>query len=429
MNWTIAQIASVVLCAMCSGLVLSSLGQSPVIGYIIAGIVLGPSCLEFITDRNVVTVFAEMGILFLLFTIGLSLSFEKIKNMWKTSVMVTALSTLFVYFFLFIVGYFLEIPHTIIILMTFCVTLSSTAVTVKSLKYLKGHDESIESNTFGILIAQDIFAIIMVLMINFLGASPKSSIGAYKILAILAFLSLLGFAIFRVNHYVHKLTNFIKKHNEMLTMFVFSFCLGNAVISEIFGLSAAFGAFISGMILGNSNMKNEIKNITVPIEEILLMTFFLSVGLLFDINFIVGNFTIIFFGLLFIIFGKTIINIFVLRLCRFPLKESFVISVLLGHIGEFAFMLSFSAGKVGIISSFGIKFLVCLTALSLFLSPFYLVFAERCRKIAEGIQIGSSWEFSHFILEREINKLHRLIRWLKKIIKNLVIFLKERFKH
>lgn len=426
MNWTIAQIASVVLCAMGSGVILSSLGHSPIIGYIIAGVLLGPSCLQFITDRTVVAVFSEMGILFLLFTIGLSLSFEKVKNMWKKSIMVTAFSTLFTYFFMFAIGCFLKIPQTGIVLMTFCVALSSTAVTVKSLKHLKEHDASIEASTFGILIAQDVFAIIMVLIINFLGGNSHSAGDAYKIIAIFIFLTLLGFALLKLNHYVHKLTNFIKKHSDMLTMFVFGICLGSAVIAEIFGLSAAFGAFVAGLILGNSSMKNEIKNITLPIEEILLMTFFLSIGLLVDIEFILSNFSIILFGLLFVTFGKTIINVFVLRLCKFPLKESFVISVLLGHIGEFAFMLSYSASKVGLINEFGLKFLVSLTALSLFLSPFWLAFAGRCKVLAEKIHIKSSWEFSRVALDREITKLHHLVVFISKFCRGIISVLKEK---
>ncbi len=86
--------------------------------------------------------------------------------------------------------------------------------------------------------------------------------------------------------------------------------------------------------------------------------------------------------------------------------------------GEFTFMLSFSAQNVGLISSFGLNYLVCLTALSLFLSPFYLVFAQRCKRLAENIQIGSSWEFSRFILEREITKLSNANKWTKNTLKH-----------
>ena len=404
MNWTIAQIASVVLCAMGSGLVLSSFGHSPVLGYIIAGILLGPSCLKFITDREIVGVFSEMGILFLLFAIGLGLSFEKVKSMWKTSFSVTIISTLFIYIAMSIAGYFMNIPQTGVILISFCVTLSSTAVTVKSLKLLKERNDNIEEQTFGILVSQDILALLMVLVINFLGADAHVD-ETSRVIATLVFLALVALIFLRFQHYATKLANFIKKHTDMLAMFVFGICLGSAVLAELFGLSASFGAFIAGLILGNSAMKDEMSAIAAPIEEILLMTFFLSVGLLVDINFILSNFSLIFSGILFITVGKTIINIFVLRLCGFQLKESFVISVLLGHVGEFSFMLAAAASNVGLINAYGVKFLVSLTALSLFLSPFWLVFAERCRTITENVNISTVWSFSQVALEREARKL------------------------
>jgi CPA2 family monovalent cation:H+ antiporter-2 len=419
MNWTIAQIASVVLCAVGSGVILSSLGHSPILGYIIAGVVLGPSCLKFITDRECVNVFSEMGILFLLFAIGLGLSFEKVRNMWKRSMIVTIVSALFTYLAMFVVGYFLKIPQTGIILMTFCFTLSSTAVTEKSLKHLKNSRDGIKEDTFGILIFQDIAALVMVLVINFMGVKTQVESWSSRLIALLVFAAMLSVVFLQFNKYVHKLTNFIKRHSEMLTMFVFGFSLGGAVLSEVFGLSASFGAFIAGLILGNSSMSNEIKNIAAPIEEILLMTFFLSVGLLVDLEFIWTNFSMIFWGIMFVTLGKTIINIFVLRLCNFSLKESFVISVLLGHIGEFSFMLSTAASKVGLVNSFGVKFLVSLTALSLFFSPFWLIFAERCRTITESVNIESSWEFLRFALDRELHKTHAIVM---RTTKNCVEF-------
>lgn len=419
MNWTIAQIASVVLCAMSSGLILSSFGHSPVLGYIIAGIVLGPSCLKFITDREIVTVFSEMGILFLLFAIGVGLSFEKVKNMWKKSFSVTLISTLFIYIVMSIGGYFLTIPQTSIILITFCVTLSSTAVTVKSLRHLNERNDNVEEHTYGILISQDIMALVMVLVINFLGADMHTDETA-RVIATLIFLALVAFIFLRFQTYAAKLSDFIKKHSDMLAMFVFGICLGSAVLAELFGLSASFGAFVAGLILGNSAMKNEISAIAAPIEEILLMTFFLSVGLLVDIDFIVANLSLIFLGILFITVGKTIINIFVLRLCRFNLKESFVISVLLGHVGEFSFMLSYAASNVGLINAYGVRFLISLTALSLFLSPFWLIFAERCRAITENVNISSVWAFSQVALDREFKKVQKITETTRRVCEPII---------
>ena len=409
MNWTITEIASVVLSAMGFGVLLSSLGHSPILGYIIAGVLLGPSCLQLISDRACVAVFSEMGILFLMFVIGLSLSFDKVRHMWKRSMSVTILSTLFTYVVMIVVGYFLNMPKVGILLMTFCVALSSTAVTVKSLNKLKGHDnDDVHQGTYGILISQDIAAIAMVLIVNFVGTNQQSGNQSHKLIAFVVFIAVLIGVFWKFNAFVSKLTVFIKKHGDMLTMLVFGACLGSAVIAEIFGLSASLGAFIAGLILGNSNMSEEIKRIAEPIEEVLLMTFFLSVGLLVDLGFIWENFALILSGVLFVTAGKIILNIFALRLSRFSMKEAFVISVLLAHVGEFSFMLVGAASNAEIVNEQGMKFLVSLTAISLFLSSFWLVVADRCRGIAEHVTFGSSWEFFQFALSRERSKAENI---------------------
>ncbi|MDR0555584.1 MAG: cation:proton antiporter [Holosporaceae bacterium] len=426
MDWTVTKIASVVLCAMGSGLAFSSIGHSPVLGYIIAGILLGPSGFPLIKDREAIGLFSEMGILFLLFTIGLSLSFEKIRNIWKSSLATTLLSTVYIYVIIFLVGCFLDLSHSQIMLIAFCITLSSTAVTVKSLEGLKNRDDTVEENTFGILISQDLVALLMVLVINFSGQNQVSSNQFHRIIGLCSFI--LGLVLyFSLYHkHIHKLTNFMKKHESMLTLTTFGMCLGGAVLAEMVELSAPFGSFIVGLILGNSNLREKIKEVTAPIEEILLMTFFLSVGLLVDVEFVQAHLWMILSALFFVTFGKTAINIFVLRMCKFPLKESFVISVLLGHIGEFSFMLSYSAQQVGLIDELGVKFLVSLTALSLFLSPFWLIFAERCRSLAKNVNVVSSWEFFKLASGREMMKLQHakknmffFVEYFRALIKNL----------
>jgi CPA2 family monovalent cation:H+ antiporter-2 len=416
-DWTITKLASVLLCATVTGLTFSSLGHAPVLGYIIAGVLLGPSGFKFIINRETVALFSEMGILFLLFAIGLGLSFEKIKNIWKTSVVSTLLSTALIYVIVLGVGRLLNISHNHVLLITFCVTLSSTAVTVKSLGKLKNRDDSIEENTFGILIAQDLVALVMVLVVNFLGQNSfKGENYLYKIVAILIFTAGLSSYFLLYHRHIHKFTDFIKKHEDMLTLTISGLCLGGAVCAEIAGLSAPFGAFITGLILGNSNINEQVKERIAPIEEILLMTFFLSVGLLVDLKFVLDNIWSIMAALFFVTFVKTVLNIFVLRLCKFPLKESFVISVLLGHIGEFSFMLSYAGVKVGLIGDYGVRFLISLTALSLFLSPFWLIFAERCRSLAGSVDVGSGWEFFQLVLDREAIKIENCVIKVKAAV-------------
>jgi len=419
MSWTITKITSVVLCAMGSGLVFSCFGYTPVLGYIIAGLLLGPSVLAVITDMDAISLCSEMGIIFLLFVIGLGLSFEKVKNIWKTSVTFTIASTVGTYLVLVAVGWMFGMSHDLIILSAFCITLSSTAVSVKSMESLEGIGEVIRENTFGIHIAQDLIALVMVVIINFMakntGDDASISYEVPRLIALILFSLGLFLYFTRYHQYVHKFTNFVKRHSDMMPITIFGICLGSAVISEIGGFSAPFGAFIAGLILGNSDLKDEVKNISEPIEELFLLTFFLSVGLQVDLSFIWEHLGVIALALLYITVGKTALNIAVLRLFKFSLPDSFIISVLLGHIGEFSFMLAFAASKVGLIETTELKFLVSLTALSLFLSPFWLIFAERCRRMTVSALESSAWSLFQAIVSKENKKLTVFFDLSKKV--------------
>lgn len=419
MSWTITKITSVVLCAMGSGFVFSCFGYTPVLGYIIAGLLLGPSVLAVITDMEAISLCSEMGIIFLLFVIGLGLSFEKVKNIWKTSVSFTIASTIGTYLVLLAVGWMFGMNHDLIILSAFCITLSSTAVSVKSMESLEGIGEVVKENTFGIHIAQDLIALVMVVIINFMakntGDDPSISYETPRLIALILFSIGLFLYFTRYHQYVHKFTNFVKRHGDMMPITIFGICLGSAVLSEIGGFSAPFGAFIAGLILGNSDLKDEVKSVSEPIEELFLLTFFLSVGLQVDLSFIWEHLGVIALALFYITVGKTALNIAVLRLFKFSLPDSFIISVLLGHIGEFSFMLAFAASKVGLIETTELKFLVSLTALSLFLSPFWLIFAERCRRMTVSALESSAWSLLQAIVSKESKKLTVVFDVSKKI--------------
>jgi len=292
---------------------------------------------------------------------------------------------------------------------------------------LKEKNDAIRENTFGILIAQDLISLVMVLIVNLLARQGDFSI-SYKsprLIGLILFSVGLVMYFSHFHKYVHKVTNFIKKHNSMQSIIIFSICLGGAVFSELVGFSAPFGAFISGLILGNSNLREEAKAAAAPIEELLLMTFFLSVGLMVDLRFILDNLGLILFALLYVSIGKTALNVCLLRLFKFQMQDSFIISVLLGHIGEFSFMLAFAASKVGIIGVTQLKFLVSLTALSLFLSPFWLILAERCRKLASSTLDVSSWVFFQLVVAGEKRKLASLTKMVMKYSKILLTLAKR----
>lgn len=321
-----------------------------------------------------------------------------------------------------------HIHHAQIVLFAFCIALSSTAVTVKSLETLKEKDNSVEENTFGILIAQDLFALVMVIIINAMAGSGGVAFDykSPRVVGLLIIATVLFLCFTKFNKYMYKISDFLKKHNDMISITILGICLGSAVLAELVGFSAPFGAFVAGLILGNSKLKEEVKAVSSPIEEILLMTFFLSVGLLVDINFVWHNFGVILLALIYVTFGKTILNIFILRLFKFPLKDSFIISVLLGHIGEFSFMLAFAAHKVGIIATAELKFLVSITALSLFFSPFWLVIAERSRRLTVSAMTSSGWGFANMLMAKEFRKTKEMTNAVRRVVSQALNFGKQK---
>lgn len=429
MEWTITQIASVVLCAMGLGLAFSLFGYAPALGYIIAGIVLGPSGFRLIIDRQCASLLSELGIMLLLFVIGLGLSFDKIRNIWKNSVGVTFLSLVLMLIVSSVAGYVLRLTFAQTLLLAFCLTLSSTAISVKSLHQIPSVGEHIETNAYGIYIVQDVIALFMVLVLNMFGPEGLNQKAIYKCLAIGFFVFGLIFYFAKYHKHIHKLTNFIRKHDDMLGIIIFGLCLGGALLSELVGLSAAFGAFIVGLILGNSNLMEETRRIASPVEELLLMVFFLGVGLMVDLQFIWQNLGLIFLAVLLVMVGKTIIIIMTLRFLKFDLRASFIIGVLLAHIGEFSFMLVYTALRQGIVDIYGMHFLVSLTAISLFLCPFWVKFAERCRSLAHNVVDTSAWEFFKLVNRNEFGKCRRMLAFVVTITKDSVVFAYEKAKH
>lgn len=411
MDFELAKIAIAVLSALGGGLLLSSFGHPPILGYIIAGVFLGPSGIGLISDRNAVHSMSELGVFFLMFTIGLSLSFDKLRNMWRSAMGATIVSSILSFVLLAIV---LKVcrPHTGLLLIFWgacCVTLSSTAVTVKSLHSIHEKSAHVENSTFAILIAQDILALLMMLCLRFMGGEWGVEM-KLRLTGSIIFVFVLVFYFLRYHRYIHRMTNFLKRHEDVMVLFTFSSCLSGAMLAEFAGLSAPFGAFTVGLILGNSNVKKQIHDIASPLEELFLVAFFLSIGLLVDFSFVVNNWFKIMIALFFVTIGKTLMNVGVFRLFKFSLKESFIMGVLLGHLGEFAFLLTSTAYHSRIISDYGRDFMISLTAISLFFSPLWLVFAQRSQKLTAHGHFSSSWDLANVTVSKEWSAMKRKLR-------------------
>lgn len=416
MDLGVVYIFLVVLCAIGFGLIFIRMGQTPIVGYIIAGMILGPSGIKFIHNQKFIENLADYGIMFLLFAIGLNLSIDKIKNIWKQGIGTIFIGGLASAFIFLLIGLIFNWPPEFICIATFCSIPSSTAITVKSLNKIKNINDTIQNSTIGILILQDIISLFFIIIIRIIGGNTIEKNGILKFLAMVNAFLVFYFLITKYKKYWHNFLNYLKDQTDILAITTITLCIGGAALASLFGLSTAFGSFIAGLVLGNSEIKEELKKSTSIIEEILLMDFFLSIGLFIDLNYIFQNFIVIMLSVLSIAVVKTFINISLLKMFKFKLQDAFISGILLGHLGEFAFVITSESFKYNLIDISGKNFLITITALSLFFSPFWLVIAERCKKITERIAIESLWKMLTLILRKERIITQKIYSFIKAII-------------
>jgi len=169
-------------------------------------------------------------------------------------------------------------------------------------------------------------------------------------------------------------------HPELPSLVGIAFCFGFAALSGFLGLSVAYGAFIAGLILGNSREHTIMLQVMTPIYSILVMAFFLSIGLLMDVPFIIRHFWSVLTLLTALILGKTLINVGILRLLRQSWPATILSAVILSQIGEFSFLLLSLGAELKILSRYQQQLLMTLTALSLAITPLWLAISRRLHR-------------------------------------------------
>ena len=387
-------IAIVFSVALLCGLLLMRFKQPAIIGYIVAGVILGPSGFQIIEETEAAKTLAELGVLLLLFLIGMELSLRAFKTVYKEASVIVLVQIVFSIVVTSIIGIAMSWDWQQGILLGFVLAVSSTAVTVKVLAdrgELRTHFGRI---TVGILIAQDLAVVAMLLVIEALNHNeqfdlwiiPKTIGAIIFVITIVRFLSkreriLLPLA----------LRQAFGADREVVPIAALAFCGVCATTSGLIGLSTAFGSFLAGLIVGNSSERQIVLRSTRPIQSVLLVVFFLSVGLLIDVGFFFEN-----LGTLIVVFilatiAKGLINIIAVRIAGQPWEQSVLVGVTLGQIGEFAFVIASVGFTVNAIDSEGYKIAVAVIALSLMLGPAWVVLERRLRAAEDlGIKLTAA---------------------------------------
>lgn len=370
-------LAVVAAAATLCGMAMARLNQPAIVGYILAGVILGPSGLALVGDRGQIEALAELGVLMLLYIIGMELSVRSFRHMWRIAVFSAGLQILVSLIAVLFLGYALGWPMPHVLLFAFVLALSSTAVGVTMMEDVGALRKRVGRIAVGVLIAQDLAVAPMLIILTGLSGDGFDFFIVLGICLTVGLLILLIRYLSRRQSFNLPFSNLVLGKVDLRPVAALAWCFAAAALAGLVGISAVFGAFLAGLVVGSSQQRHELFAAAKPIESILLMTFFLSIGLLIDLQFLWDNLGLVLLLWAFVTIFKTALNTAIFRAMGESWQHAFLSSLFLAQIGEFGFILGGVAIDSSIIDSDLYRLVVAVTVLSLITSPIWMNSARR----------------------------------------------------
>lgn len=370
-------IAGTAFAILILGLILNRMKQPQIIGYIIAGVILGPHVLDVVHDLEVMKRMGSVGVLLLLFFVGMEVSLPRLLKNWRVVIVGTMLQIVLSVLFVLLIGHIVNWPIGRSILLGFVISLSSTAVVIKILQEWRLLESEIGRDVLGILLVQDMAIIPMLIIINIFGGTTPSVLDiGIQLLGGILIVALLV-VILKRGEIKLPLSKLLKQDHELQVFFALVICLGMALITDIFQLSTALGAFLAGILVSSAKETDWVHRVLEPFHVVFLSFFFVSIGFLLDLQFLANNFRIILLlaGAAFII--NTFINAFILRIFHISWRRSLYTGAILAQIGEFSFVLAAVGWQVKMISETGYQISLAVISVTLLLSPLWIISFRR----------------------------------------------------
>ena len=380
-------VAMIVAAAVLFGAVLTRLRQPAIVGYILTGVALGPTGLGLIENTDYISALAELGVLLLLFIIGMEISLKAFTREIGPASLVAGGQIAVALAISFGFGALFDWPFGQTLVLAFIVALSSTAVAIRMLDELGELRTKIGEITIAVLIAQDLAIVPMLIMIDSLGADKTIGLSVgVKIFAALAFLFLLIRTLSRRGKLKLPGTSAIAGRSDLVALAALAACFGAAAVSGLVGLSPAYGAFVAGLVVANSTLRAEANRVSEPIQSVLIVVFFLSIGLLIDLRYIADNLALVFFFVLGVILIKTLFNLILLKSAGQKWEQAFPAALMMAQIGEFSFVLAGAGAANGALDGDAYKLAIAVIAISLLVSPVWMTSIRRFHDVAqEGV--------------------------------------------
>ncbi|MBZ4681209.1 cation:proton antiporter [Thermodesulfobacterium sp.] len=349
-----------------------------VIGFLITGILVGPYGIGLLKDVHLIETLAEMGVIFLMFTIGIEFSIKKLIA-YRNEVLLTGFLQVFLTVLL-ILGLslvFLKTSFSNGVFYGFLVAMSSTALVLKMLMDRGEINSPYGRTSFGVLIFQDLTVVFVMLMLPIL-AGKEGSLGGLFFSIFKSFGFIIGLflvAYYAVPYIFHQIVK--TKSRELFLMTLLSLALGTAFFSYQIGLSLALGAFLAGLVISESDYAYQSVAEIKPLKDLLMAIFFVSIGLLLNPTFLLNNFlkTLALLGVMLLVkfAGIFIATLLVNRSLRVALLTTFYLL----QIGEFSFVLALEGKRMGFLSEEFYQVFMGASIASLFITPFWIQFSHN----------------------------------------------------
>lgn len=375
----IADLALILICAGVMTLLFKSLKQPIVLGYIVAGFLASPKMpyMPSVTDMHGIHLWSEIGVIFLLFALGLEFSFKKILKMGAAPIIAAVSIILAMMYVGSSVGSLFGWSNMDCIFLGGMLAMSSTTIIFKAFDDMGLRKKRFAGLVLSVLIIEDILAIVLMVMLSTMAVSKQFEgtkmlesilqLGLYLVLWFTVGLFLIPLALRKLKPLMN---------SETLLITALALCFGMVVAASAAGFSAAFGAFVMGSILAETVEAEAIEHLVSPVKNLFGAIFFVSVGMMVDVALIIEYIVPIVSIIAAVILGQTILSTCGFLLSGQSLKTSMQCSFSLTQIGEFAFILATLGTSLHVTSDFLYPIVVAVSVFTTFTTPYMIRLAE-----------------------------------------------------
>ena len=389
----IHDLALILIVAGAMTLLFRAIRQPVVLGYIIAGFLVGPSIhwLPSVVDTESVKIWAEIGVIFLLFALGLEFSFKKLVRVGAPASITAVVEVAGMVAVGYLIGQLFSWNHMDSLFLGGILAISSTTIIIRAFDELGLKTRGFARLVFGVLIVEDLVAILLMVILSTVAATRSFSgtamgASALKLGFFLALWFILG--IFLVPTFLKKMRNLLSA--ETLLVVSLGFCFLMVVLATEVGFSPALGAFIMGSILAETHESDRVEHLIQPVKDLFAAIFFVSVGMLIDVNVLSQYWAPILVITLATVVGKLLTTTLGALMSGQSLRHSVQTGMSLAQIGEFSFIIASLGLSLKVTSDFLFPIAISVSAITTFTTPYLIRSADRMVTFLERV-LPHSW--------------------------------------